>query len=45
VMGITTGGRAHTIHEYIDLDPVQKGMDAVVRFVELAVGNENSDRG
>ena len=34
VMGITTGGGAHTTHEYIDIDPVEKGMEAVVRFVE-----------
>lgn len=34
VMGITTGGGAHTTHEYIDIDPVEQGMDAVVRFVE-----------
>jgi tripeptide aminopeptidase len=36
VMGITTGGGAHTLHEYIDIDPIGKGMDGVVRFVELA---------
>ncbi|MDO8752859.1 MAG: M20/M25/M40 family metallo-hydrolase [Anaerolineales bacterium] len=35
VMGITTGGGAHTTNEYIDLDPVGKGVDGVVRFVEL----------
>lgn len=35
VMGITTGGGAHTLHEYIDIEPVDKGMDALVRFVEL----------
>ena len=35
VMGISTGGGAHTLHEYIDIDPVEKGMDALVRFVEL----------
>ena len=35
VMGITTGGGAHTVNEYIDTDPVGKGMDALVRFVEL----------
>jgi acetylornithine deacetylase/succinyl-diaminopimelate desuccinylase-like protein len=35
VMGITTGGGAHTINEYMDIDPVEKGMEAVVRFVEL----------
>jgi tripeptide aminopeptidase len=35
VMGITTGGGAHTLHEYIDIEPVGKGMDALVKFVEL----------
>jgi acetylornithine deacetylase/succinyl-diaminopimelate desuccinylase-like protein len=34
VMGISTGGGAHTLYEYIDIDPVAKGMDALVRFVE-----------
>ena len=36
VMGITTGGGAHTTHEYIDVDPVEKGINSVVRFVEKA---------
>ena len=36
VMGITTGGGAHTTHEYIHLEQVEKGMKAVVRFVERA---------
>ena len=40
VMGITTGGGAHTTNEYIDIDPVKKGMEILVRFVELA-GNGN----
>jgi tripeptide aminopeptidase len=35
VMGISTGGGAHTLHEYIDIDPIRKGLDALVRFVEL----------
>jgi acetylornithine deacetylase/succinyl-diaminopimelate desuccinylase-like protein len=35
VMGITTGGGAHTLHEYVDVDPVGMGMAGVVRFVEL----------
>ncbi len=34
VLGITTGGGAHTTEEYIDLEPVAKGLDSVVRFVE-----------
>ncbi len=36
VMGITTGGGAHTTHEFIDVEPVRKGMDGLVRLVELA---------
>jgi acetylornithine deacetylase/succinyl-diaminopimelate desuccinylase-like protein len=36
VMGITTGGGAHTTHEYIDVNPVGKGLDSLVKFVELA---------
>jgi acetylornithine deacetylase/succinyl-diaminopimelate desuccinylase-like protein len=36
VMGISTGGGAHTTHEFIDLAPVEKGVEGVVRFVEKA---------
>jgi acetylornithine deacetylase/succinyl-diaminopimelate desuccinylase-like protein len=35
VMGITTGGGAHTLGEYIDAGPVEKGMESLIRFVEL----------
>jgi acetylornithine deacetylase/succinyl-diaminopimelate desuccinylase-like protein len=35
VMGITTGGGAHTPHEYIDINSVGKGLSGVARFVEL----------
>jgi len=35
VMGITTGGSAHTTHEYIKTEPIAKGIEGVVRFVEL----------
>ena len=38
VMGITTGGGAHTLHEYIDIDPVEKGINGLARFVELVGG-------
>lgn len=34
VLGVTTGGGAHTTQEYINLEPVQRGMDSIVRFVE-----------
>ena len=40
VMGITTGGGAHTINEYVDIDPVEKGIAGVVRFVELVGGRD-----
>ncbi len=40
VMGITTGGGAHTTHEYIDTAPVEKGINGVVRFVELVGESE-----
>ena len=39
VMGITTGGGAHTLNEYINTEPIAKGMEGVVRFVEK-VGSE-----
>lgn len=34
VMGITTGGGAHTLGEYIDVEPIEKGMESLVGFVE-----------
>jgi len=34
VLGITTGGGAHTVHEYIDTDPVQRGMKCLAEFVK-----------
>lgn len=39
VMGITTGGGAHTINEYIDVEPLSKGLDGVVGFVEKVGSN------
>ena len=33
VLGVTTGGSAHTVHEYIDVGPVEKGMQQLVNFV------------
>ncbi len=35
VMGITTGGSAHTTNEYINTHPVEKGLKSAARFVEL----------
>jgi len=40
VLGVTTGGGAHTFQEYIDTPPVKKGMLQLVRFVERASGAE-----
>jgi acetylornithine deacetylase/succinyl-diaminopimelate desuccinylase-like protein len=34
VMGISTGGSAHTADEYIDIEPVERGLEAVVQFVK-----------
>jgi len=39
VMGITTGGGAHTVHEYIDPGLISKGLDGLVEFVS-EVGNK-----
>jgi acetylornithine deacetylase/succinyl-diaminopimelate desuccinylase-like protein len=36
VLGITTGGSAHTLHEYIKTEPIAMGMAGVVNFVERA---------
>ncbi len=33
VLGITTGGGAHTVHEYIDTALVEKGMEQLLSFV------------
>jgi tripeptide aminopeptidase len=36
VLGITTGGSAHTVHEYINTPPISQGMEQLVRFVSRA---------
>lgn len=36
VLGVTTGGGAHTKQEYIHTEPVAKGMEQLVSFVERA---------
>jgi acetylornithine deacetylase/succinyl-diaminopimelate desuccinylase-like protein len=33
VLGITTGGSAHTIHEYINTKPIAQGIEQLVKFV------------
>jgi di/tripeptidase len=34
VLGVTTGGGAHTKDEFIHTEPLAKGMEQLVRFVE-----------
>jgi len=38
VLGVTTGGGAHTKHEYINTAPIAQGMEQLVRFVERVWG-------
>jgi tripeptide aminopeptidase len=38
VLGVTTGGGAHTTHEYIETAPIEQGIEQLVRFVERAFG-------
>ncbi|HEX2995553.1 MAG TPA: M20/M25/M40 family metallo-hydrolase [Anaerolineales bacterium] len=33
VLGITTGGSAHTTHEYVNTAPVARGMEQLINFV------------
>jgi len=42
VLGVTTGGGAHTVHEYIEVGPVEKGMEQLVNFVsKMAEGKQS----
>lgn len=34
VLGISTGGSAHTVHEYINAEPVAAGMEQLLNFVK-----------
>ena len=38
VMGVSTGGGAHTVNEFVDVKPIQLGMNSLVRFVEQISG-------
>ena len=40
VMGITTGGSAHTLKEYLDVEPVGSGIQVVVAVVEGVFGGK-----
>jgi tripeptide aminopeptidase len=35
-IGLTTGGRAHTVHEFINIAPLEKGVEQLVRLVSKA---------
>lgn len=35
-IGLTTGGRAHTVHEFINIAPLEKGVEQLVRLVSRA---------
>ena len=35
-IGLTTGGRAHTVHEYINIAPLTKGVEQLVSLVSRA---------
>jgi acetylornithine deacetylase/succinyl-diaminopimelate desuccinylase-like protein len=32
-VGLTTGGRAHTLQEFINIEPLEKGMEQVIKLV------------
>ncbi|HCR70855.1 MAG TPA: peptidase M20 [Anaerolineae bacterium] len=40
VLGITSGGGAHTINEYLDVEPIEKGIKSIVSFVEKVVDDK-----
>jgi tripeptide aminopeptidase len=35
-VGLTTGGRAHTVHEFINIAPLEKGVEQLVNLVSRA---------
>jgi acetylornithine deacetylase/succinyl-diaminopimelate desuccinylase-like protein len=35
-LGLTTGGRAHTVHEFINTAPLEKGMEQLLQLVTRA---------
>lgn len=43
-LGLTNGGGAHTVHEYIHLPPLEKGLEQLLRLVEN-VWEEPLDQG
>lgn len=43
VLGITTGGGAHTLNEFINLEPIEKGLRQAARFVEELVSRKTTN--
>jgi di/tripeptidase len=39
-IGLTTGGKAHTVHEFINLAPLERGLEQLVRLVSRAWESE-----
>jgi tripeptide aminopeptidase len=37
-IGLTTGGKAHSVHEYMNIAPLEKGVEQLVRLVSQAWG-------
>ncbi len=35
-IGLTTGGRGHTVHEFINIPPLEKGLEQLVKLVSRA---------
>lgn len=44
VLGVTSGGGAHTKGEFIEIKPLEKGMRQLVRFVSSVIGDGQFDR-
>ncbi|MGC8856366.1 MAG: M20/M25/M40 family metallo-hydrolase [Anaerolineae bacterium] len=40
VLGITTGGGAHTLNEFIEVQPVHKGMEQILEFTQRCFAPE-----
>ena len=38
-VGLTTGGKAHSVHEYINIAPLEKGVEQLLRLVSQAWDN------
>jgi acetylornithine deacetylase/succinyl-diaminopimelate desuccinylase-like protein len=41
VLGVTTGGNAHTKAEFVNTEPVERGLEQLVRFVERVLAGSD----